>query len=443
MYYFLIISVVITTAIPSTVGDVIRQFLFHNKKIKLPFVGWHRDWSSPWNHHHHPTGPLAVSNNTMASSSLAPSFDKKTIFNEASRATALSPSFSPTAAPTYLAANTEEATSVDTITKSNPSTSTTPTYGRISKEEYILTPEQIDTFHREGCVTISNVLTEDEMRELDEPFNRLIHGEISIPGKDFCDMSKPFGIPFDQWSIINCMLPTTYHPAFRNNIYERLTQSMAQQLFPHHHNNNTMTKDYDQLLNKRPGKTDAIFAWHQDMAYWPGPAALNVTCTDTCTFSLAMDDSTPENGCLRYVVGSGRAKTLRPHVPLVKDRDQGHALTLELNEEEDVVQLAPAMRGSITIHDEYVVHGSGGNTCPDKSRRTYVIAYRAKEIVDAERRIGFTHSHNDVVNWDTFLDGEAHRIKQQQEEREREEQEEDANATIDEEATNEGKKTLE
>jgi phytanoyl-CoA hydroxylase len=177
-------------------------------------------------------------------------------------------------------------------------------------------------------------------------------------------------------------------------------------LFPH---NSNMTKDYDQLLNKRPNKTDAIFPWHQDMAYWPGPAALNVSKTDTCTFSLALDDSTPENGCLSYVVGSGSSKQLRRHRPLVGDgREEGHALTTDLLAS-DIVRLAPAPKGSVTIHDEYVVHGSGGNTCPEKQRRTYVVAYRAGDIVAAERRIGFTHSHNDVVNWDTFVDGEEHR----------------------------------
>jgi phytanoyl-CoA hydroxylase len=30
-----------------------------------------------------------------------------------------------------------------------------------------------------------------------------------------------------------------------------------------------MKPDYDQLLCKKPKKFDAIFAWHQDMAYWP------------------------------------------------------------------------------------------------------------------------------------------------------------------------------
>jgi len=130
------------------------------------------------------------------------------------------------------------------------------------------------------------------------------------------------------------------------------------------------------------------------MAYWPGSAALGVEGTQTATFSLAIDDSMEENGCLRYVVGSQIKKELRPHVPLSSNRDEGHALTIELRPE-DVVKLAPASRGSVTIHDEYVLHGSGGNRSPNRQRRTYVLAYRAGSIVQAERRIGFTHSHND------------------------------------------------
>jgi len=305
-----------------------------------------------------------------------------------------------------------------------------------------LAPEQIESFHRDGCVTIENVLTEDEIAEIQDIFDRFINGEISVPGKDFCDMSKPFGIPYEEWSIVNCMLPTKYYPPLKGNIFERLTDSIAQQLFPV----SDMVKDYDQLLNKRPGKSDAVFAWHQDMAYWPGPAALGVDNTDTCTFSLAIDDSDKDNGCLRYVVGSGVSRTIRPHKPLAGNtREESHALCAEVDENSEEIRLAPAKRGSLTIHNEvssfwnccisrcfltyrqekdllttdlfcllqYVVHGSGGNICADRQRRTYVLAYRAHETVRAERLIGFTHSHNDEVNWDTFDDGESHRVNSQ------------------------------
>lgn len=284
-------------------------------------------------------------------------------------------------------------------------------HGRISHDEFVLTQDQIDTFFHDGLVTIENVLTEMEVMPLEQAFDRFMTNKngsiIDVPDKDFCDMSKPFGTPREEWSIVNAMLPTKYDPSLQNNVYERITQHIVNQLFPFEN----MTKDYDQLLNKLPGKTDAVFAWHQDMGYWPGSAALTVDTTATATFSLAIDDSDAENGCLRYVVGSGTQRTLRPHVPLSgSSRDEGHALTMDIGPDEEI-RLAPAKRGSLTIHDEYVVHGSGGNQSPIRQRRTYVLAYRAGVIVEAERRIGFTHSHNDEVNWDTFNDGESHRVK--------------------------------
>jgi hypothetical protein len=106
---------------------------------------------------------------------------------------------------------------------------------------------------------------------------------------------------------------------------------------------------------------------------------------------------------LRYVAGSQKDKKLRPHSPLGESRDDAHALSIQVDETKgDIIKLAPASRGSVTIHDEYVVHGSAGNTCPEKQRRTYVVAFRPRKVVEAERIIGFTHSHNDDVNWDTF-----------------------------------------
>jgi len=275
--------------------------------------------------------------------------------------------------------------------------------GRTSSDSYVLTEEQIETFHRDGLVTLYDVLTEEEVAQIAEVFDKFMNREIHVPGKDFCDMSKPFGIPFEEWSIVNCMLPTRYHPPFQNNIFERLTADIVRQFHP----SMEMSKDYDQFLNKRPGKSDAVFAWHQDMGYWPNPKALGVNETATCTFSLAIDDSTEENGCLRYVPGSGLSRKLRQHAPLASSRDEGHALTIELDESKgDVEKIAPCKRGSITVHDEFVIHGSSGNKCPDRQRRTYVLAYRPKTVVDAERKLGFTHSHNDEVNWDTFNDGE-------------------------------------
>ena len=45
--------------------------------------------------------------------------------------------------------------------------------GRNAPDNYVLTPEQIDTFHKDGCVTLLNVLTEEEVCEIEKVFNKL------------------------------------------------------------------------------------------------------------------------------------------------------------------------------------------------------------------------------------------------------------------------------
>ena len=179
--------------------------------------------------------------------------------------------------------------------------------------------------------------------------------------QDFCDMSKPFDTPYEDYSIINCMLPTKYHPPLRNNVYERIARCICEQLYP----DCDMDIDYDQLLNKKPMKGDAVFGWHQDMAYWP-PKKITPD-TQTVTFSLAIDATTLENGCIKYVPGSGLRQEVRPHRALHGSREEGHALQVEMYEDDEVVP-APAPRGSVTIHDEWVVHGSGGNDSEGERR---------------------------------------------------------------------------
>ena len=36
-------------------------------------------------------------------------------------------------------------------------------------------------------------------------------------------------------------------------------------------------------------------------------------------------------------------------------------------------------------------------------RKTYIIAFRDSETIKKERLIGFTHSHNDKVDWEKVI----------------------------------------
>jgi hypothetical protein len=251
---------------------------------------------------------------------------------------------------------------------------------------YVIDAEDRLRFKADGFVHLAGVLTEDEVGEIERTYDRFLRREIDVPGKDYCDMAGDYGRDPSDYSIVNVMLPRTYYPQWQGNVYERRTADIAQQLC-----GDGMTIDYDQLLAKQPHKTDAIFAWHQDMAYWP-------TTEDrrTATFWLAVDNSTIDNGCMRFVSATAHEDQLRPHAPVYGGRGESHALGTTL-QPGDEVTIKPISRGDCTVHNERVMHGSGGNDT-DGYRRAYILAYRSEATVKTERALGFTHSHNDATD---------------------------------------------
>lgn len=248
---------------------------------------------------------------------------------------------------------------------------------------YHVSEEEHERFRREGYVHLRGVLSDAELAEIAAVYERFLKREIRVPGKDLCDMSGDYTRAFEQYSIVNVMLPRRYYPPWQGNVYERRAASIAEQL-----HGPGMELDYDQLLAKRPQKSDAVFEWHQDQAYWP---VLPDPRTATCW--LAIDDSTLANGCMRFVPGS-HLGPIRPHRPLKGDRGESHTLLTDVDPAHDEVRPVPIRRGDVTVHNERVIHGSGGNST-DGWRRAYVVAFRARATIAEERRLGFTHSHND------------------------------------------------
>lgn len=264
---------------------------------------------------------------------------------------------------------------------------------------YGLSDDLIQAFHRDGYVVLRNVISESELAQIEPIFMSFIRGEVPGMGRDFCDMSGSYDRAVEDFSLVNAVLPRHYRPELAGNVFERRALAIARQLI-----GPTATLDYDQFLAKKPGKSDAVFAWHQDLGYWP----TGTPDTITATCSLALDDADAETGCLRVVPGSHKEPALRPHRPIHGGgdgpgaRDASHALGVTLNESDRIVEL-PVKRGDVTIHNERIIHGSGGNHSRTRWRRTYVVAFRTKACVDYERSIGFTHSHNDRIHWETHL----------------------------------------
>jgi ectoine hydroxylase-related dioxygenase (phytanoyl-CoA dioxygenase family) len=252
-------------------------------------------------------------------------------------------------------------------------------------DHFLLSEQERTAFQQQGYVQLSGVLSEPEITAIETVFESFRQGKIPVRGRDFCDMAGDYARSPADFAVVNIMLPRVYLPSWQGNLYERRAASIAEQLC-----GPDMRLDYDQLLAKRPGSLDAVFAWHQDLAYWPlTPDTRTVTCW------LAVDDATEENGCLKFIPGSHLEPELRRHAPLHREREKSHTLVAEVDEGRDRVLPMPIRRGDVLAFRERVLHGSGGNRTAASWRRAYVVAFRTADTVARERAIGFTHSHND------------------------------------------------
>ena len=113
---------------------------------------------------------------------------------------------------------------------------------------------------------------------------------------------------------------------------------------------------WNSSLFAKPARVGTRTPWHQDGEYWP------IRPLATCTVWIALDASTRENGCLRFLPGTHRGRTLASHH---HNDAEGNALPLELDAEHVDeskavdVELEP---GQVSLHDVYLMHGSEPNT---------------------------------------------------------------------------------
>ncbi len=119
---------------------------------------------------------------------------------------------------------------------------------------------------------------------------------------------------------------------------------------------------YAHILSKKAGGPRV--AWHQDGPYWH-----RVDPKIAVTAWVALDDSSPENGCMRVVPGTHMGhrdleQELVDIPDLIQDRPYEIAAgKFDPSKAEDLIM----RRGDVSFHDSYLVHGSEPN--PSGNRR--------------------------------------------------------------------------
>jgi ectoine hydroxylase-related dioxygenase (phytanoyl-CoA dioxygenase family) len=97
--------------------------------------------------------------------------------------------------------------------------------------------------------------------------------------------------------------------------------------------------------------------WHQDGSYWP------LEPMEVVTLWLAVDASTPENGCMRVIPGTQTVALQE----MRKRTDVGNVLSSEIDpalvDESRAVDLV-LQPGDVSVHQPNIIHGSNANHSP-------------------------------------------------------------------------------
>lgn len=128
----------------------------------------------------------------------------------------------------------------------------------------------------------------------------------------------------------------------------------------------------DKVVFKAEAVTTAS-PWHQDWPYWEGCHKINAW--------IALDDATPENGCLQLVRGSHRASVAHgaavPAGEGFSNRVEAHQIDASL------VVSAPVPAGAAVIFHDLTLHASHPNTA-QRDRWAVIATYKDAQAEDKE-----------------------------------------------------------
>lgn len=150
-------------------------------------------------------------------------------------------------------------------------------------------------------------------------------------------------------------------------------------------------------IAKRPYDGQAVL-WHQDGSYWP------LDPMEVVTMWLALDDSTPENGCMRVVPGTQKLglQEMKPRTEI--DNVLSSGMDDKLVDETRAIDIV-LRAGGLSMHHPNIVHGSNANTSP-KWRRGLTIRYiptSTRIVADHQWPSAFLLRGKPVAGVNTYL----------------------------------------
>lgn len=224
----------------------------------------------------------------------------------------------------------------------------------------------VERFRRDGFLAFPRLADAATVAEIGRIYDAMLAGEIDVTPTD-----NPLGRTTRQ-----IMLPSTYHPIFRDNAALDAAREIARALL----GAADPRPVFDMLIYKEPGQL-ATTPWHQDYSYarMPfTPAGVSIPSDEYVQFWVALDDVDEDNGCMHFIPGAHRGKLLE-HYIAGGDADYTQRL-LAIRDPEAKLDLAtavacPLKAGGATVHNYGTPHFTPGNRTTDRPRRAYIFNF--------------------------------------------------------------------
>ncbi len=121
---------------------------------------------------------------------------------------------------------------------------------------------------------------------------------------------------------------------------------------------------YRDVIMMKPARVGREKPWHQDSSYWPWNPM------DLCSAMTALDDASPENGCLQVI----------PRTHHIELQHYGKELQIDLTPEQQAqTYYVPLKAGDTLLFHSLLLHASEPNRS-DQPRRVVINSYKNPEL---------------------------------------------------------------
>ncbi len=120
----------------------------------------------------------------------------------------------------------------------------------------------------------------------------------------------------------------------------------------------------------KPPRVGKATPWHEDSAYWKGQIS---TMEGICTVWLAIDEATPENGCMKVIPGS-HANGFSDYESVDPTKNIFGAQIKPEQVDESRAVYFTLQPNECSLHEARMIHGADANTS-DKRRAGYTMRY--------------------------------------------------------------------